>query len=61
MNKSSAVALDSLSKAEQHQRKWVNDEHIRFMTALAGGTFMNSQPGTVPSWRPGSVSAQPPA
>eukprot|EP00959_Pyramimonas_sp_CCMP1952_P338961 7098425-Pyramimonas_sp.AAC.1 len=50
MNKSSAVASDNLSKAEQRQRKWVNDENIRFKTALAGGTFMDSQPGTVPSW-----------
>eukprot|EP00959_Pyramimonas_sp_CCMP1952_P414066 8675126-Pyramimonas_sp.AAC.1 len=57
MNMSSADALDNLSKAEQHQRKWVTNEHRRFKTASAGGTFINSQPGAVPSWRPDSVSA----
>eukprot|EP00959_Pyramimonas_sp_CCMP1952_P214991 4498828-Pyramimonas_sp.AAC.1 len=61
MSKSSADALGNLSKAEQHQRKWVNQEHMRSKMALAGGTFMISQPRTVPSWRPDSASAQPPA
>eukprot|EP00959_Pyramimonas_sp_CCMP1952_P052913 1106824-Pyramimonas_sp.AAC.1 len=59
MSRSSADALDNLSQAEQRQRKWVNQEHIRSTTALAGGAFMNSQPGAVPSWRPDSISAQP--
>eukprot|EP00959_Pyramimonas_sp_CCMP1952_P090210 1888355-Pyramimonas_sp.AAC.1 len=39
----------------------VNSEQVRFKTASAGGAFMNSQPGTFPSWRPDSVPAQPPA
>eukprot|EP00959_Pyramimonas_sp_CCMP1952_P422561 8851806-Pyramimonas_sp.AAC.1 len=29
--------------------------------ALAGGTCVVSMPGAVPSWRPSSASAQPPA
>eukprot|EP00959_Pyramimonas_sp_CCMP1952_P437772 9165175-Pyramimonas_sp.AAC.1 len=45
MNKISADALDNLSKAEQHQRKWVTSENIRFKTASAGGAFMDSQSG----------------
>eukprot|EP00959_Pyramimonas_sp_CCMP1952_P008800 184149-Pyramimonas_sp.AAC.1 len=61
MSKSSADALDNLSKTEQDPRKWVNQAHMRSKTASAGGASMSSQPGTVPSWRPDSASAQPPA
>eukprot|EP00959_Pyramimonas_sp_CCMP1952_P413974 8673423-Pyramimonas_sp.AAC.1 len=61
MNKSSADAVENWNKAEQRQRKWASQAHMRSWAALAGCTFINSQPGTVPSWRPDSASAQPPA
>eukprot|EP00959_Pyramimonas_sp_CCMP1952_P294700 6163787-Pyramimonas_sp.AAC.1 len=61
LSKSSSDALENSNKAEQRQRKWVDNPQIRLRAASAGCTFLNSQPGTIPPWRPDSATAQPPA
>eukprot|EP00959_Pyramimonas_sp_CCMP1952_P299020 6254470-Pyramimonas_sp.AAC.1 len=60
MSKSSADALDNLRKASNISANGLS-RNTRSKAALADCAFINSQPGTVPSWSPDNASAQPPA
>eukprot|EP00959_Pyramimonas_sp_CCMP1952_P332745 6968088-Pyramimonas_sp.AAC.1 len=61
MDKNFSDALENVSEAEQRQRKWASNSKMRLRAASAGCTLSNSQPGAVPSKKPDSATAQPPA